>query len=73
MSPKSLPSKPSQHTLLKLLSCSIATTMAVGLLISAPGKVTGQTQQPQSTQQYEHPYFWASFIPSGNWREMTRD
>ncbi|MBD2354891.1 tetratricopeptide repeat protein [Tolypothrix sp. FACHB-123] len=24
-----------------------------------------------NSRQYQHPYFWASFIPSGNWRAMN--
>jgi CHAT domain-containing protein len=23
------------------------------------------------SQQYQHPYFWASFIPSGDWTPMN--
>ncbi|MDJ0518013.1 MAG: tetratricopeptide repeat protein [Trichodesmium sp. MO_231.B1] len=25
------------------------------------------------TEEYQHPYYWASFIPSGDWREMRID
>ena len=24
-----------------------------------------------NSEEYNHPYFWAAFIPSGNWRSMT--
>ncbi|MDJ0520194.1 MAG: CHAT domain-containing protein, partial [Trichodesmium sp. MO_231.B1] len=23
-----------------------------------------------ATEEYQHPYYWASFIPSGDWREI---
>ncbi len=30
-----------------------------------------QTQlEMLGTEKYQHPYYWASFIPSGDWREM---
>ena len=51
MSPKSFLRNSANNGLLTFLYCSIATTIAVGLLVSAPEKVTGHTQKPQSTQQ----------------------
>ena len=51
MSPKVAQPKSHIRNPLKLVSCSIAAAMALGLLMSIPGEVTGQVQPPQSAQQ----------------------
>jgi CHAT domain-containing protein/Tfp pilus assembly protein PilF len=32
---------------------------------------TGETADNVTVRDYRHPYYWASFIPSGNWRNLT--
>ncbi|MBD2439800.1 hypothetical protein H6G69_23890 [Nostoc sp. FACHB-110] len=26
-----------------------------------------------NSQEYEHPQYWAAFVPSGNWTPLSRD
>lgn len=46
------------------------------LLRNAPHKQkgkreTGETNSNPAAKDYRHPYYWASFIPSGDWRSLT--
>jgi CHAT domain-containing protein len=31
---------------------------------------TGEISEAAATKDYRHPYYWAAFIPSGNWRNL---
>lgn len=59
-----------QVQLRMLKATAVASDDQDRLLVPKSGKKAGERSAPPKLNDYSHPYYWASFIQSGEWANL---